>query len=182
MLCRFLPLPHGCLSALKCHRGLKVYQLITWLKDTQLWNSWVLKWFLLCFLMRFEVKHGGKRERLKSCLPRLCWVFARALCASLPELLNSFFIAREWMLMLLFISVVPFQQIYLSESLTELHRSFLSADNFLSERFKVPDDISSSSMMLLNSHLKSHIQKALVRSHEWDDCISHTTRVIYSFQ
>jgi len=80
------------------------------------------------------------------------------------------------MLTLPFVSVMPFQQIYLSESLTELKR-FLSANNFPSERFKVPDDISSSSTMLLNSHLKSHIQKALVRSHEWDDCISHTTRV-----
>lgn len=82
------------------------------------------------------------------------------------------------MLTLLFISVLTFQQIYPSESLAELNKRFLSADNFPSERFKVPDDIRSSSMMLLNSHLKSHIQKALVRSHEWDDCISHTTRVI----
>lgn len=155
---------------------------ISCLPNTQLWNSWVLKLFLCCFLVRLKVKHGGKRVRLKQRLHRLCLVLARALCTSLPELLNSFFIAREWMLTLLFISVVPFQQIYLSESLTELHRSFLSADNFPSERFKVPDDISSSSMMLLNSLLKSHTQKALVRSHEWDDHISHTTRVIYSFQ
>lgn len=86
------------------------------------------------------------------------------------------------MLTLPFISVVPFQQIYLSESLTELNKRFLSVNNFPSERFKVPDGISSSSMMLLNSHLKSHMQKALIRSHEQDDCISHTTRLMYSFQ
>lgn len=86
------------------------------------------------------------------------------------------------MLTLPSISVTLFQQIYLSESLTELNKRFLSADKFPSERFKVPDDISSSSMMLLNSHLKSHLQKALVKSHEQDDHISHTTQAVHLFQ
>lgn len=132
--------------------------------------------------MRFKLEHGGKGVSMKQHLPKLCLALSRVLCISLPELLNSFFIAKEWMLTLPFISVVPFQQIYLSESLTELNKRFLSVNNFPSERFKVPDGISSSSMMLLNSHLKSHMQKALIRSHEQDDCISHTTRLMYSFQ